>query len=367
MTSKDYLHRAFLLAQKANAYDIRPNPYVGAIIVSNEGEIVGEGYHQKAGQSHAEVLAIQDALSQKADLATCTLYVTLEPCSHFGKTPPCTQFIITHKIPKVVIGSMDPNPLVSGAEQLREHGVEIEFCILPEIVEWNQVFNINQIDRRPKFILKSAITLNGKIADQFGDSKWISNTMSRSHVHSHLRNKVDAILTTAKTVLKDNARFNIRQDGTADKELSVIVLDNALDLLKNENSSLALFYKRTHTKIYLVTSLAYDGALHPSIELIQIPSINGELDLVALSTILLQKNICEILLEAGATLNANMMHAKLVDELYFYVCPTLLLDNNAMSVFNSHETQSMSTINRLQLLETFCLQDDIVAKYKILY
>ena len=225
MTSEEYLHTAFLLAKRANSRDIRPNPFVGAIIVDQNGEIIGEGYHQKAGEAHAEVIAINNALLKTNDLSKFTLYVTLEPCSHVGKTPPCTSLILEHKIPKVVIGSMDPNPLVSGAALLTDRGVNVEICILPEIVELNNIFNINQLNKRPKYILKAATTLNGKIADRFGNSKWISNEKSRAYVHQILRSNADAILTTAKTVIKDNASMNIRLPASEPRELNLIIID----------------------------------------------------------------------------------------------------------------------------------------------
>ena len=161
MNSADYLHTAFLLAKRANSKDIRPNPFVGAIVVDDNGEIIGEGYHQKAGEAHAEVLAINNALLKNSDLSNTTLYVTMEPCSHTGKTPPCTNLILAHKIPKVVIGSMDPNPLVSGAKILSDAGVNVEISIQPEIVEFNNTFNINQLNKRPKYVLKAATTING--------------------------------------------------------------------------------------------------------------------------------------------------------------------------------------------------------------
>jgi len=138
------------LAEQGNPKAIRPNPHVGAVVVSANDEIVGEGFHQKAGEAHAEVMAIRNALDHGAKLDTCTLYVTLEPCSHTGKTPPCTTLILQHRIPRVVIGSMDPNPLVSGAEILRKNGVVVEVHVLPEILALNDTFIINQSLKRPK-------------------------------------------------------------------------------------------------------------------------------------------------------------------------------------------------------------------------
>jgi diaminohydroxyphosphoribosylaminopyrimidine deaminase/5-amino-6-(5-phosphoribosylamino)uracil reductase len=295
MTSADYLHTAFLLAKRANSKDIRPNPFVGAIVVDEKGIIIGEGFHQKAGEAHAEVLAINDALAKSKDLSNSTLYVSLEPCSHSGKTPPCTLLILEHKIPKVVIGSMDPNPLVAGAKALTAAGVNVEICILPEIVELNSSFNINQLNKRPKFIVKAATTLNGKMGDRFGKSKWISNDKSRHYVHAVLRTNADAILTTATTVIRDNATMNSRVAELEPKELNLIIIDKKLDILKEENKALNIFYKREKTKIYLVTDKTFENTLPEHIEIINVNMHEGECDLLALSTILLNNRSIKIL------------------------------------------------------------------------
>ena len=365
MNSEDYLHIAFLLAKRANSKNIRPNPFVGAIVVDDEGKIIGEGYHQKAGEAHAEVLAINDAFAKSKDLSNSTLYVSLEPCSHSGKTPPCTHLILEHKIPKVVIGSMDPNPLVSGAQELTDAGVNVEICILPEIVELNNTFNINQLNKRPKYILKAATTLNGKISDRLGNSKWISNDKSRNYVHQVLRTNADAILTTATTVIKDNATMNIRVDET--KELNLIIIDKQLDILKEENKALNIFYKREKTKIYLVTNKKIENTLPKHVEIINVNMHEEECDLNELSTFLLNKNICEVLVEAGGKLNASLLKAKIVDELNIFIAPSLLIDNSSFNLFNSNELQSIENSIQLSLQETQNFDSDIMVKYKVLY
>jgi len=365
MTSADYLHSAFLLAKRANSKDIRPNPFVGAIVVDAKGIIIGEGFHQKAGEAHAEVLAINDALAKTKNLSNSTLYVSLEPCSHSGKTPPCTHLILEHKIPKVVIGSMDPNPLVAGAKELTDAGVNIEICILPEIVELNSTFNINQLNKRPKYILKAATTLNGKMGDRFGNSKWISNDKSRNYVHQVLRSNADAILTTATTVMKDNSTMNIRVAEA--KELNLIIIDKELDILKEENKALNIFYKREKTKIYLVTNKKFENTLPEHIEIINVTIQKGECDLNQLSAILLKKNICEVLVEAGGKLNASLIKAKIVDELNVFICPSLLIDNSSINLFNSSEFQRIENSVQLSLLETQSFDNDILMKYKVLY
>jgi len=365
MTSADYLHTAFLLAKRANSKNIRPNPFVGAILVDEQGIIIGEGFHQKAGEAHAEVLAINDALEKSRDLSNCTLYVTLEPCSHTGKTPPCTHLILEHKILKVVIGSMDPNPLVSGAKELTDAGVNVEICLQPSIVELNNTFNINQLNRRPKYILKSATTLNGKIGDRFGNSKWLSNEKSRNYVHEVLRTNADAILTTAKTVIKDNATMNIRIAETEPKELNLIIIDKELDILKKENKALNIFYKREKTKIYLVTDKTFENTLPEHVEIMKVSMQEGEYDLNQLSKILLNKNICEVLVEAGGKLNASLLKAKIVDELNIFIAPSLLIDNSSINLFNSSELQSIDDSVQLSLEETQNFDHDFLLKYKV--
>lgn len=360
-----YLQKAFLLAQKANPKDIRPNPYVGAIIVDENGVIKGEGYHKKLGEAHAEVYAVQEALEKHTDLSKSTLYVTLEPCSHFGKTPPCTNLILQHKLKKVVIGSLDPNPKVSGAKILSEAGMEVEIFSLAEIEKLNQVFIINQQLQRPRFILKTASTVNGLIADSNGNSKWISNEKSRQYVHSVLRTQVDAILTSAKTVLQDNAKLNIRIEGQVEKEQHLIILDKNLTVLKNKE--LAIFYKRTKTKIYLVTHLELSESVEDFIEIIQVPLIDGHLDLTALSKKLLEKNICEVLIEAGGTINAAFITNNLVDELNIFICPKIITDSASTNAFESSFAQEMNKAYPLELIDVKQFDSDLLLRYHILH
>ena len=367
MTAEPYLQRAFLLARQANPKAIRPNPFVGAVVVSENGEMVGEGFHQQAGEAHAEVIAIHQAIDHGAKLDTCTLYVTLEPCSHTGKTPPCTDLIIQHRIPRVVIGSMDPNPLVSGARILQENGVIVEKLLMPDMVALNDTFNINQIQKRPKYVLKSAITLNGKIADSAGNSQWISNEESREHVHKYLRTAADAILTTAKTVLRDNATMNIRIKDQPEQELSLIVFDRNLDLLKKENHQHSIFYTRNKSFIYLVTDKTGITTELPHVEIITIPVQHGLFDLEMLHKELLKRNMCQVLIEAGGTMNAAMMHAKAVDEIYTFVCPRILMENAAINQFNNSQIQPMDDAIRLQLLKSMTIGEDILLRHKVIY
>lgn len=367
MTELMYLEQAFLLAQKAKSKIIRPNPFVGAIVVCEKGKIVGEGYHQRSGEAHAEVLAINDALKNGADLSKATLYVTLEPCSHIGKTPPCTDLILKHKIPHVIVGSLDPNPQVSGIEHLEKNGVKITQILLPKIAEMNDVFNINQLNKRPKYILKTATTLNGKIADREGNSQWISNEKSRDFVHSHLRSNVDAILSTAKTVIKDNARLNIRNSNGLVNEVDLVIIDKELDLLKKENKALSILHKRSDSILYIVTNQENLPNVPDYIQFIQVGFNENLLDIEELHTALLSKNICYVLVEAGAKLNATMIQNKCIDELYAFICPSILTDVFSKNVFEIDNKQLLKEKMQLKIIEYKNFEEDLLIHYKVLY
>ncbi|OIR01304.1 riboflavin biosynthesis protein RibD [mine drainage metagenome] len=364
MTHADYLKKAFLLSTKAKAKRIRPNPFVGALIVNEEGVIIGKGYHKKLGGPHAEVYAIEDALSKYNDLSKCTIYVTLEPCSHFGKTPPCTDLIIKHKIKHVVIGSLDPNPLVSGAQILIDNGVTVDEVFLPEIRSLNETFFINTTKQRPKFQLKIASTLNGKIADRFGNSKWLTNEKSRAFVHSVLRQNADAILSTAHTIIKDNAGLNIRSHNKQPIELNAIIIDRKLNLLKEVHSTSAIFYPRTRSKIYLVTDDETAHTNKDSVEIIHVNFHNNKADLLALSKILFLKGIFQVLVEAGGKLNSSLIEANLIDELFLFITPKIINDQNAIDAFNIDKEQTMDQIINMELQKVEEFDQDILLHYK---
>jgi len=225
MTTLEHLIVALSLAKKAKRKDIKGNPFVGSIIVDENGAIIGSGYHKKWGEKHAEVFAIEEALLKTADLSNCSLYVTLEPCSHHGKTPPCTDLILKSGIKKVIVGSLDPNPNVSGFSLLQQKGIDISLLETPEAISLNKIFFTNQKSNKPFVRLKMAATLDGKIADYAGASKWITNETSRAYLHTHIRTEVDAIISTAKTVIQDQATLNIRIPNTQSTELNAVIID----------------------------------------------------------------------------------------------------------------------------------------------
>ena len=362
MPHLDYLKQASQLANQANGKQIRPNPFVGAIVVDENGAVIGEGFHQQYGGLHAEVFAINAALQKSEDLSKTTLYVTLEPCSHFGKTPPCTNLILQHKIPRIVIGSRDPNPKVSGIDILKQNGVEVIEIMVTEIEKMNAVFFINQLKKRPLIQLKMATTINGKIADRIGNSQWISNTASREYVHTTLRDNVDAILTTAKNIIQDKASLNIRMN-EAIQELNVIVIDRELDLLKPEHQSLPIFYERMNSKIYLLSKKTTKN-LPKNIEIINVEfDEKNQLKLEGLGESLLQLNICKVLIEAGSKLSSYLIENKWADELVVFIAPKLIMDKQAMNVFENDREHLLNAATSLQLEETKLLGDDIMLRY----
>jgi len=364
MTQKEAIAYAINLAKKANENEIRPNPFVGAVVLDHEGQLIGEGYHQKLGGPHAEVYAIEQALQKTADLSQATIYVSLEPCSHFGKTPPCVDLIIQHKIKKVVIASLDPNPKVASVAKLMEHGIEVEVVDDLAATLLNTRFFTNQLKNRPHYILKLASTIDGKIADYAKNSQWISTAASRQFVHDHLRANVDAIMTSYKTVIQDQASLTIRNTGGSIKETNVLIIDKNLDLLKKQYESLPIFYPRSVTKIIFITSNP------PSIQLpenmVYIIGTFNEQGLVfsSIAAKLLELGYYKILTEAGTQLNSSMIKQNIADELYWFIAPSILNDVNAVPMLGLDEFCGLDKKVQLSLIETKLIDQDVLLHYR---
>jgi len=291
MVSAYYLNEAYNEAKKADPLAVRPNPLVGAVLVDAQGEIVGRGNHQQHGGPHAEVNAFADAINRGINPGDCTLYVTLEPCSHHGKTPPCTDLILQHGVKKVVVGSLDPNPVVSGVDVLIKNGVQVEVIEQDEIHQLNRVFFTNQKEKRPYFQFKLAMTAAGIYAHKQKQRLWITGEETHRYVHEVLRKDADAILSTTRSVINDNARLNLRM-GDAEHERTAIVLDQRLDLLKDENKG----------------------------ELLVVPTgADGKICLISFAQLIYQKGYYKILIESGYVLFKSLIAANLVDECLFFV------------------------------------------------
>ncbi len=314
------MERALKLSKKSVGF-VNPNPMVGAVIVK-DNRIIGEGYHEYFGGAHAEVNAFKNA---REDVAGATMYVTLEPCSHYGKTPPCADAIVRNKISKVVIGMIDPNPLVAGRgiEILRNNGIEVITGIMEsEIKKTNEVFIKYITKKQPFCIMKTAMTMDGKIATSTGDSKWISNEKSRSYVHE-LRHRVAGIMVGIGTVLKDDPQLTTRRDGSSKNPIRIIIDSKARIPLEAK-----VLKCDEKTKTIIITTELAEGTKIEAIkqkgaEVIVIPSKNNRVDLKNLMSVLGDAGIDSILLEGGSTLNYSALEEGIVDKVITFISPKI--------------------------------------------
>lgn len=298
-----------------------PNPAVGAVIVK-KGQIVGRGYHQRAGGPHAEVLALREA-GKNAEGAT--LYVTLEPCNHFGKTPPCTLAILESGITRVVYGMDDPNPHVKGGggTWLRAQGLKVVKGVLEEECRrLNEAYIKWIVTGLPFVIIKAAVSLDGRIATRTGDSQWISDEPSRLWVH-RLRNQVDAILVGIGTVLKDDPRLTVRLPGVKTKDPYRVVIDPRLRLpvtarILAEPSKVIVATRNSHP--------SRKGAVleKMGVEILPLPEMEGRLSLRTLLTYLGRKGITSLLVEGGSETFAGFLEERQADKILVFIAPCLI-------------------------------------------
>ena len=318
MNDIQYMQLALELAKKGAGY-VNPNPLVGAVIVKDD-KIIGKGYHKKYGKPHAEVNAFND-LQQPPTNAT--MYVTLEPCSHYGKTPPCVDAIIKNKLKKVVIGSLDPNPLVAGRSltKLTAAGIEVETGILKaECDELNAPFFHYITKKTPYVVMKYAMTSDGKIATHTGASRWITGVEARKKVHED-RNRYSAIMVGVGTIIADNPMLNSRIENS--KDPIRIICDTTLRT--PTNSRILETAKQIPT--ILLTAAAdktkYQPYIDKGCQIILISCKNNKLDLQSAMQILAKQDIDSIFLEGGATLNASALEAGIVQKVQTYIAPKL--------------------------------------------
>lgn len=313
-----YMQTAIALAKQGRG-QVNPNPLVGAVIVKNK-EIIGRGYHEKYGGLHAERNALA-ACTQSPEGAT--LYVTLEPCCHHGKTPPCTAAIIENKIARVVIGSEDPNPLVAGQgiELLRKNGITVETGILEEQCQiLNEVFFHYIQGQTPFVVMKYAMTLDGKIATHSGKSKWITGKPAREDVHQ-LRNEYQGIMVGVNTIIQDDPQLTCRIEGG--RNPSRIICDT------NLRTPLSAKVIESARKIptYLATCSQNQKKIKRfkimGCKIISVSKENGHLNLQELMSRLGQEKIDGILLEGGGTLNYSALKSGLVNKLQVYIAPKI--------------------------------------------
>ena len=320
MIKEEYMRRAIELAKRATGFT-NPNPLVGVVIVK-EDRIIGEGYHEKCGQLHAERNAFA-SLKESAEGAT--LYVTLEPCCHYGKTPPCTEAIVENKIARVVIGSRDPNPLVAGkgVRFLREHGIEvIEDYLREECDRINPVFFHYITTKMPYVVLKYAMTADGKTATVTGDSKWITNDASRMKVQ-HMRHRYMGIMAGIGTVLADDPMLNVRVEGL--KSPVRIICDSKLRIPPDSQIVKSAREYRTIVAYADLENVEKKKEILQTmgVETVFCPDMKKHVNLKHLMEYLGKENIDSILLEGGGTLNDSALQTGVVQEVQAFIAPKI--------------------------------------------
>jgi diaminohydroxyphosphoribosylaminopyrimidine deaminase/5-amino-6-(5-phosphoribosylamino)uracil reductase len=321
-----YMKRALELAKKGIGYT-SPNPLVGAVIVKH-GRIIGEGYHMSYGGNHAEVNAFLNATE---DVRGATMYVTLEPCSHYGKTPPCANAIVEKGIKKVVIGLLDPNPLVAGKgiKILRDKGIEVVESKSIEAASINEIFLKYIVTGLPFCILKTAMTLDGKIACYTGNSKWITNELSRKYVHE-LRHRVSAIMVGIGTVMADDPLLTTRLENAEGKDAIRIIVDSSARIPLEAK----ILHVKSKAKTILVTTEKADGDKLKvlegmGIDIIITPLKNDGVDLTYLMKKLGERKIDSVLLEGGSELNYSALQEGIVDKINAFIAPKIIGGNTA--------------------------------------
>ncbi len=325
-TDEYYMQEAIKLALKAKG-KTSPNPLVGALVVKN-GKIIGRGFHAKAGLAHAEIVAIDQA---GKNVKGATLYVTLEPCTHTGRTPPCINRIIASGIKQVVIGMIDPNPINNGKGVLllKQNNLKVRVGVLN-----NQLKKINEnfikyiTEKIPLITVKVAQSLDGRIATYSGDSKWITSDRSRAFAHK-IRQNYDAIMVGINTVLRDNPNLNA---WFSKKKLTKIIIDTNLSTPANSN----IF--SNDSKVIIITLPSRPGqetenrkSLSAKAKILEVREKNGQINLRDALKKIAQLQITNIIVEGGGTLIGSLFDEKLVDKVLFFISPKIIGGKEAVS------------------------------------
>lgn len=366
MAEEQFMKRAIELAKQGAGWTA-PNPLVGAVVVKN-GRVIGEGYHRKYGELHAERNALAACTE---DPAGATLYVTLEPCCHYGKTPPCTEIIIEKKIAKVVIGSRDPNPKVAGkgARILREHGIEVVEDYMREACDaLNPVFFHYITTKTPYVVLKFAMTLDGKIATRTGASKWITGEAARNHVHQ-LRGRYAGILAGIGTVLADDPMLNCRIDG-AHQPLRII-LDSHLRipmgsrLVRSAKEYPLLIVCNESTRDREEGTSRIQKLEEAGAKVWTLPEKNGHPDLNVLMQRLGEEKIDSVLIEGGGTVNEDALKAHIVHRVYAYIAPKIFGGEDAKTPVEGSGIRLPQECAKLRLAKITVLLNDMLLEYDV--
>lgn len=333
-----YMRKCIELALKAEG-QTSPNPLVGCVITDEFDNVISTGYHKRYGENHAEREALQNLKPGEG----YTLYVNLEPCSHYGKTPPCTELITEKGIKHVVIGMKDPNPLVSGIEVLKKSGIEVTTGILEaECRKLNEVF-IKNIEQEKTFVaIKTATTLDGKISTSNGSSKWITSEKARDQVKI-IRNRYDAIMTSSSTIIADNPVMLHRKKIILDRELKT-----------NLNSKI---YEQG--QIYVFNE--YKDSITDNITFIKTPVKENKISLEHVFNRLYELGIMSVLIESGGKLSGRAL--KYADKIYQFIAPKITGDNSSKSCFDYTEISNISECTNYKIDTINNFEPDILLTY----
>ncbi len=352
-----FMRLALKEAKKGKGYT-HPNPAVGAVIVKN-GKVIGKGYHKKAGMPHAEREAIKDALSKGENIEGSTMYVTLEPCCHYGRTPPCTEAIIDSRIKRVVIATLDPNPQVAGkgAEILKKQGIEVITGILEnQAKKLNEDFFVYIQKKRPFVHIKIAQTVDGKIATQTGSSKWITGENARKYAH-RLRKEATAVLVGVGTAVKDNPELTVRNFPSKKQPLRVLIDKNLKTPLDHK-----IFNKKAKTVVF-VSELADRGKIHllekrSNIQLITLPLYEGRFLIKDVLDSLYKMEVMHLLIEGGKDVITQFFKEGIYDKVSLFVAPKIIGEDGISSV-GVLNIKDISEALKLQIESIKKLEPDI--------
>ena len=359
-TADRFMRRALELAERGRGLT-SPNPMVGAVVVADRGEIVGEGFHARAGGPHAEIEALRAAGSRARG---ATLYVTLEPCSHQGRTPPCAPAVIAAGVARVVASIGDPNPQVSGTgfNALRAAGIEVVVGVgAAEAELQNRAFLTAMRERRPHVTLKAGMTLDGKIADLHGVSRWITGEAARLHAH-RLRSESDAIVVGIGTVLRDDPELTVRLGHPWPREPLRVVLDTTARtpvgarLIRAGRPSAAVIAVAAGAPEPRVRALAAAGAT-----VVSCGTRDGRVDLGALLGELLAREVRAVLVEGGGEVHGAFLDAGLVDRVAMFAAPLLIGGRGATPVVAGAGRELKSAV-RLGSFTVTPLGDDLLVE-----
>lgn len=357
-----YMERCIGLARQAEGRT-HPNPLVGAIVVADDGVVVGQGFHRRAGDPHAEAIALAEAGERAAG---ATLYINLEPCCHFGRTPPCADRIIASGIRRLVAGMADPNPLVSGGgfARLTDAGIAVEVGVLAGACRWlNRAFVKWHEEGLPWLCLKMASTLDGRIADFGGRSRWLTSPEARARVHA-MRNVFDAVMVGGATATADNPSLTVRDVEGGRNPVRVIV-DTACAVSPDLEVCRA---GTAPTYIYAgAEAVAERAALFPAgVELVPAPTdSSGRLDLTCVLADLGGRGLRSILCEGGGRLAGALLSHRLVDEIQWFVAARLLGDPLARPSVDVGERRTLDQATALTPIGHAQVGPDFLLSYRV--